>query len=179
MKPRNLTIILLAALLAAVAALELYLIRYQTNLSFDGYSYIAYYPGSTFPPGYPAAIWLARRIVQDGELAARLVSISAHLASILLVYFVTRTRTSNGWSLVAATLYGFNPLALRMGLDTMSESLYVALMLAMLLAVLSNKYLAAGLLGGLAYITRPEAAVVVAALAAVFALSGRVRHEQS
>ena len=112
----------LAAIVAGAICLKLYLMRFQANLSFDGYSYIAYYPGSTFPPGYPLAIWIMQLLIADGELAARLVSMLFHLGSIWVVYRIARLYAGQWWSILAAALYAFNPLALRLGLDTMSES---------------------------------------------------------
>jgi predicted membrane-bound dolichyl-phosphate-mannose-protein mannosyltransferase len=58
-------------------------------------------------------------------------------------------------------VYGICPLALRLGIDVLSESTYVFFIVLFFLWFVDRRYLLAGVAIGMAYVTRPEAVVVV------------------
>ena len=131
-----------------------------------------------WPPLYPLATSLLTRVISDVDVAGRLVSAVSGVACVALLYRFYRqcydeTTAFTGALLAALFVHFINFSAL-----AMTESLYLALLVAALatgwtgLRDNSPKLLfLTGLLFGLCYLTRPEAFCYIL-LWAVFALSG-------
>ncbi|MDZ7860400.1 MAG: glycosyltransferase family 39 protein [Candidatus Krumholzibacteriota bacterium] len=123
------------------------------------------FPPSPFPIGYPALIAALIPLLKDGVLAARIVSMLAGIGLSVVVYKLAREYVRKTEAILAAFLVIFSPLALRMSMITMSESLYVFWLFTGLLFFARRKDLASGGLLGLAAVTRPEALGVLGVLA--------------
>lgn len=143
-------------------------------VSYDGTFYItqareilAGHPGAggAFPPGYPIAVALFHAAFHDGVRAAQAVSLLASLAATGLLYHLARQVLPRPVAIACALAYAVDPLAARLSLSTMSESLYVAWVLAAMLARARGRRAAAGLLLGAAAVTRPEALGIAVAVA--------------
>ena len=155
-------------------ALRLLLWGTQSIISVDGTAYIwtarSLAGGPAFdtvqPPGYPLLIALAQAVARDWVLAARLTDLVAGTAMIPLTYALARLFVRSRWiALAPAAAVALMPLPVRYSLTTMSEAPYLAVLLAAFLLVGRNRHAAGGLVGGLAYLIRPEALVAVGALA--------------
>jgi len=83
------------------------------------------FPPSPFPIGYPALIAALIPLLKDGVLAARIVSMLAGVGLSVVVYKLAREYVRKKEALLAAFMVILSPLALRMSMITMSESLYV------------------------------------------------------
>ena len=123
------------------------------------------FPPSPFPIGYPALIAALIPLLKDGVLAARIVSMLAGVGLSVVVYKLAREYVRKKEALLAAFMVILSPLALRMSMITMSESLYVFWLFTGLLFFARRKELASGGLLGLAAVTRPEALGVLGVLA--------------
>jgi Tol biopolymer transport system component len=148
---------------------------HHSIVTYDGTSYLweaqalakarfGELPGA-FPIGYPAAAALVHLVARDWVLAGRLVSILAAAGSTLLVYRLVIDRAGRLAAIVAAVVLTLNPLFIRLSLQTMSESLYIFLVLLGLLLVIDRRMLAAGLALGTATATRPEGIAILGVVA--------------
>jgi len=97
------------------------------------------------------------------EGAALLLGLAGHAALCLAVLETARALLprSIAWPLVAALACAAHPHLAFTAVGGMETSLYCALLLAVLLAASEGRSIAAGLLGGLALLTRPDAIVVL------------------
>jgi hypothetical protein len=98
----------------------------------------------------------------DLFLAARILSVISACAVAILVFEFTRRAFGEFAAWLAALLLMFVPTALYEGISILSATLFLALYLAVLLALLSERYRLAALLAFLAAITRYEGVVLVA-----------------
>jgi 4-amino-4-deoxy-L-arabinose transferase-like glycosyltransferase len=87
----------------------------------------------------PLYFWLAAaamKVLGPTALAARLPSVLAQIATVLLIYAIGRSLWSGRSALLAALITALAPLAVAMGNMARMDALLVALMTAMLLAIL-------------------------------------------
>jgi len=134
-------------------------------VTWDGSYYINYLRDRTWQwvlhPGYPLGIEVARLFTDDGVFAAQLVSLVSGSLLVIPLYYLARSFLTP-WYAVGATVIGvFNPWMVRYGAVTMSESFYILLAVTSLCLYFQKRYLLAGIAGGLAYLTRPEALVFI------------------
>ena len=127
--------------------------------------------GMTFlenPPFYPYLVALLSHVVAPAHLAARLVSVAASLALIALTWRLARRRVGPGAALLAAAVVAVAPVAVMTGRNVQTDSLYLALVLAVLVLADPRRkegagpWPAVGLLVGLALVTKLFAAVAFA-----------------
>jgi len=161
-------------LLAAGTLLRVLLWSTQSLVSVDGTNFIRMARQLAGGPsvasvqqyGYPAAIALAHLLIPDWVTAARVVALAGGLAMLPLVWLVARSVVRRPWlSLLPVAAVALLPLPVRYSLTTMSDSLYLALLFGVFLAVLRGRRFPGGLLGGLAYAVRPEALLAVLGIA--------------
>jgi TolB protein len=119
----------------------------------------------SFPIGYPAAVALFHTFVRDFVVAGRVVSFVTGVGSGIVLYLLAKRYVRKEHALLCTLLLVLNPLFIRLSLMTMSESLYIFLVLLGLLFFVCEKYLPFGLAMGAAAITRPEALAIVGILA--------------
>ena len=150
-------------------------VRLAWNL-FHGRGYVSIFGGAhtLFPPLYPLLIGLIAPVAGSEETAARLISLAGGLALVGAGYLVARRTFGDRVALLAGALLGLHPVLIALSVSTYSESLYLGLALTGTLAVQQavsreswRAALRAGLIGGCAYLTRPEGL----ALALGFALA--------
>lgn len=98
----------------------------------------------------------------DFFLAARLVSVISACAVAILIFELSRRAFDELAAWLAVLLLMFVPTALYEGISILSSTLFLALYVAVLLALLKGRYRLAALLAFLAAITRYEGAVLVA-----------------
>ena len=160
----------LLAIVLAGAALRIALWGSQAIVSIDGTAYIRMArsllgePGSptVHQYGYPALIAAVHAAVGDWVLAARLVALVSGIAVIPLVWLLAGRVVANPWlRLLPAAAAAFLPFPVRYSLTTMTESPYLALLLLAFLLAARSRWLASGILGGLAYTVRPEALLAI------------------
>ncbi len=165
-----------AGVLLAGLVLRLLLWRTQPFVSVDGTTYIRLARAlsgdvafdSVMPPGYPALILIFQTVARDWVTAARLVDLVAGLALIPLTWLLARAYVSRWWlRLAPAVAVAALPLPVRYSLTTMSEAPYLALLLGAFVLAARRRDFPTGLLGGLAYLVRPEALTATLALALV------------
>ncbi|MFB8246970.1 glycosyltransferase family 39 protein [Streptomyces sp. NPDC055952] len=132
---------------------------------------------AAFFPLYPALMRLVSEVTGLGPYGAGMtVSVIASFAAALGVYTVTRHLGGHRAGLVAAGLWAVWP-----GSGTewsgYSESLYTALAAWACHAVVTRRWITAGLLTGAAGLCRPTAVALIAALAVAVVLSLRRRED--
>jgi hypothetical protein len=156
-----------------------------TLVSGQGYKSMSGDNQLWFPPFYPLLIGTTNLLLHNPILSARLVALVASVASIVLFYFVVRFLLPGAPAVTATWLYALLPLRVYVSGMAMSENVFALLVFAAVLlwlvsirrAVLG---LACGVIFGLAYLTRPEALVVlliVAAATLVSALRQRAKEQ--
>jgi hypothetical protein len=110
---------------------------------------------------------LAHLVVGDWVAAARAVALVGGLAMIPLVWLLARRAVERPWlRLLPVAATALLPLPVLYSLTTMTDSLYLALLLGMFVLVPARRRFVGGVLGGLAYAVRPEALLAVLGLAA-------------
>jgi 4-amino-4-deoxy-L-arabinose transferase-like glycosyltransferase len=135
-----------------------------------------------YHPLFPALIAVFHSLIGDWELAAVAVNVIGGTAAVACLYGFARTAFGRAPAFAAAVILAVHPYAIKFSGDVQSEGLYLGLFLgavwALWLALRSASHAAAavaGLLCGLAYLTRPEGIGLLAvggALAAWHALRG-------
>lgn len=129
---------------------------------------------AAFYPLFPALVGLLGRVLFGHYvLAGVLVSLAASVASACLLYELARRRLGDSVALRAVVFLGVFPYALFLQ-AVYSEGLFLTLALAAFLAADSRRMSLAATLTGLALLTRPTGAALVAGLA-VFAWQGADR----
>jgi hypothetical protein len=123
--------------------------------------------------GYPAAIALAGLVLPGRELPGRAVSMLAGLALVVLVFRLARRGASPWAAALAAALVALHPLLAVYSGPIMTESTFLALLVAALLALEQDHPLAAGLTLGVSYLVRPEGLVAAAGAMLFGRLGGR------
>ncbi|MHB8078625.1 MAG: hypothetical protein ACYDIE_05150 [Candidatus Krumholzibacteriia bacterium] len=128
-------------------------------------------PYSSFPPGWPLIVALPLRVMGLGDPYAPLRA--AQGANVLLgallpwlTYRLVRRDLGRGWSLAIAALLTFLPQNLILAKGDLSEPSYGCAVLGAALLLAGRRRLAAGLVLGYAYLIRPEALILAAALTA-------------
>lgn len=140
-------------------------------VAFDGTYYLnqaktlfSGHMAGAFPIGYPIAVAVFRIFLRDYELAGVAVSFCASIASMILLFLIAKRFVRPEYALLGAILWAVNPLAVRLSLLELSESIYIFWVLLGFLMFIKRKYLWFGLAFGAAAITRPEALAIVGLL---------------
>lgn len=184
--------LLIGVLIALVLPLRLWLISNTEVTARDSIGYIRYalqferygwkqtLLSNHQHPGYPALVWLTSLPVRfiDGdttpdnmELSAQLVNLAASLLLILPMYFLGRQffeRTVCFWAVI---LHQYLPISGQHLSDGISEPIYLVLLSSGLLQAVHAvrdhsvwRCQLCGLFTGLAYLTRPEGALILPSL---------------
>lgn len=130
-------------------------------------------PFTLFSPFYPVLIGIGKLLFPTAniETVARLISFTGVTTALVAFYTLLRTRFGMGVSAAGALLFALSPLRVWLGLWALSDGLYVGLLMLALAIFYRSKGVAlvalAGVFMGLAYLTRPEAALYAACLALV------------
>jgi hypothetical protein len=140
---------------------------YYVGIAADGYQpgpVNGPYPEVVFFPLYPAIVSAAATLLGgDVPLAALLVSNAAALAALVAVYGLARVRLAPGPAILAVTLVALQPGAVAFSM-AYSDSLFLFLVCASLLAGERGARPVAGLLAFLAALTRLQGALLIAPL---------------
>ena len=119
-------------------------------------------------PLYMAMIYLAHFLVDDFVRAGGWVSVLAGSLTPVPIYLLTRRLTRTSTAFLAAALAAVQPYLIRFSTETLSESFFIFILLSgmALLAwasdsMTSSAFGLVGLAGGLAYLTRPEGALIM------------------
>jgi mannosyltransferase PIG-V len=122
---------------------------------------------TAFFPLYPAAVGLLGRVFFGHYVLAGIaVSLATGLASFVLLYRLAETRLGAEGARRAVLYLALFPMALFLQ-AVYSESLYLMLTLAAFLLAERKRFLAAGLVCGLALLTRPVAIALLLAVALI------------
>jgi Dolichyl-phosphate-mannose-protein mannosyltransferase len=153
--------------------------QFHPFVQWDGAYYINYFRDSdwqsVFHPGYSIFIELARLVIPDGVRAAQLVSVVAGSLLPIPLYILARHFLKPSLSLLAVLVVVCNPLIVRFGVMTMTESLFILVEVSLFAAFLKNKPIFFGLLGGLGYLIRPEGIIPVVILISYSLFKHKVR----
>jgi hypothetical protein len=176
---RYLIVAILSAICLASYLLRIYVLQFHPFVQWDGAYYINYFRDSdwqsVFHPGYSIFIELARLVVPDGVRAAQLVSVVAGSLLPIPLYILARHYLKPLLSLLAVIVIVCNPLIVRFGAMTMTESLFVLVEVSLFAAFLKNKPILFGILGGLGYLIRPEGIIPVVTLILYYLLTNKKR----
>jgi 4-amino-4-deoxy-L-arabinose transferase-like glycosyltransferase len=119
-----------------------------------------------FPPLFPLMIVATSLVTGDAELAGRLVSLLMGTLLVVPVFFMARHLYSRATASVAALLVAVHPYLIGFASTVYSETTYMTLALMGVYCCFralhqpeGRAFAFAGALFGLAYLTRPEAAV--------------------
>ena len=115
--------------------------------------------------GYPALIALAGLVLPGRELPGRAISMLAGLLLVVLVYRVARANAPRWAAAIAASLVALHPLLAVYSGPIMTETTFLAILFAALLALERRRPGTAGLLFGASYLVRPEG--LIAAIGAM------------
>jgi hypothetical protein len=122
---------------------------------------------SAFYPLYPATVAvLGRALFGHYVLAGILISLAAALGSFLLLHRIAEERLGADGARRAVLYLAFFPLALFLQ-AVYSESLYLLLTLAAFMLAERRRFLSAGVVTGLALLTRPTGVALLPALALI------------
>ena len=137
-------------------------------------------PVPLFPPFYSFTILALSWLTGTYELAGRVISIVAGVALPAVVYWVARRVFGRATALIAALIVAVSPYLVDLSVRVLSQSLYLLLlMLALAFAVRcvdsrrAVDSVVAGVFFGLAYLTRPEAIAIGAAVFLVMGFGAR------
>lgn len=194
--------LIVAALFACVLPLRLWLLHNTEVTARDSIGYIRYalqferepwqevLKKNHQHPGYPALVLLMSMPVRaiagemtpaNMELSCQLVSLIASLLLILPMYFLGRQFFERPVSFGATLLYQFLPISAQHLSDGISEPVFLLFLVCGLLqmvhAVRTPSAWRGGLCGisaGLAYLTRPEGALILPAFGAML-IAGQLR----
>ncbi len=117
------------------------------------------------PPLFFYTLALFFKLFGPSETAARLPNIMASVAGIILVYGLAREMFGRRVATLAALFLALSPFDILFAPTAFTDSLMVALAIGGCLAALRGRYLAAGLLIGLAAMTKPTAVFFLPLLA--------------
>lgn len=141
----------------------------QSIVRGAGYLGLSGRPQTLFPPGYPLAIALAATL-SDPIKAAKTVSWLSSGLSVLLLFLIARDWFGVPVAAASALLFSFLPLRVWLAQAALSEPLYVMLLLLAILVAIRTRTsrllpaIGLGLILGWAYITRPEAVILIGVL---------------
>jgi 4-amino-4-deoxy-L-arabinose transferase-like glycosyltransferase len=134
-------------------------------------------PTAYRPPGFPVFLAVAHELFGPGLRPQRLAQVLVGVAVVILIGVVARQLWGPRTGLIAAALAAISPVLVLFGATLESEPLFTALMLAALSCALAARTrrgdgrrvlawaTAAGVLAGLASLTRPEGLAVALAVA--------------
>jgi 4-amino-4-deoxy-L-arabinose transferase-like glycosyltransferase len=152
---------------------------------FEGQGLVGIFGGvnTAFPPFYPLLIGALSYIIGDLELAGRLISLTAGVGLIAVLYLLTKQLFDHRSAVLAGLLAALHPVLIALSVSVFSESLSTFLvMLGALCAIRTMQQLslrrasATGVAFGTACLTRPEAiAFAAVASAAIFCSLIRTR----
>jgi hypothetical protein len=136
------------------------------RIAEHGYEHLAR-SATAFFPLYPATVGLLGRVLLGHYvLAGILVSLAAGLASFVLLYRLAEGRLGAEGARRTVLYLALFPMALFLQ-AVYSESLYLLLSVAAFLLAERRRFLTAGLVCGLALLTRPVAVALLPALALI------------
>lgn len=189
------TAVMLVGVFALAIVIRLLLVQAEPHIESDGVSYVTsgvrLVSGQGFsgiyPPLYPLLIGLCSLACPDLELCGRLVSAFFGALLVLPLFFIARWAFGVKTALISSLLAAFYPNLCQFSSAVLSESTFLFLFLLGLLssgAALFRKrptlFLLAGLVWGLAYMTRPEGigffALTAVIVAVRFAIERKARH---
>lgn len=168
-------IIALIILVVAAIGIRCYLVRFHDVISCDGIGYVkaaqtlaAGDPGKLAYYGfYPVLIWFAGLFVVDLELAGRMVSILLGSLLVVPLYLLGKEFFSRQTTLAACLVAAAWPTLVSWSCDVMTQATYITLTITgfylvrrMFRAPSAAAGCMAGLILGLAYLTRTEAALL-------------------
>lgn len=150
-------------------------VRLATNW-FHGHGYVSTLGGAhtMYPPFYPLLIGLLAPVAGSEEAAGRLVPLLAGVALVGVIYSIALRVFGPRVAMFAGVLAAAHPLLIALSVTTSAEGLYITMAAAaslLLVECMDRPSWARAVLAGLcvaaAYLTRPEALVLVPLLAAV------------
>jgi 4-amino-4-deoxy-L-arabinose transferase-like glycosyltransferase len=177
--------LVIAGVVILALALRIYTFPIARVIAADGISYVniarSIFRGEGFsgtvhyPPVFPLLIGLMNVLVGDDELAGKLVSMVMGTALVVPVYLLAKTLFSRQTAVVAALLVALSPALAKLSSEVLTQSTYLTLVLTALFCLwrsvelLQRRWgIAAGLLFGAAYLTRPEAIIILVATLLLF-----------
>jgi hypothetical protein len=126
---RYLKAVILFAICLAAYFVRIYVMQFHPFVQWDGAYYINYFRDSdwqsVFHPGYSVFIELARLAIPDEVRAAQLVSVVAGSLLPVPLYILARQYLKPSFSFLAVIVVVCNPLIVRFGVMTMTESLFL------------------------------------------------------
>jgi 4-amino-4-deoxy-L-arabinose transferase-like glycosyltransferase len=135
----------------------------------EGYSQLfpQLYPHPTAfrPPGYPFMLAGAIKVLGDNVVSGRILSLVFGLVTVALVYLLTRHLAPGRAALVAAMAVALYPPLIANDTMLLTESLSLALIAGLMLALVCRRWPAAAALCGLLVLTRASAQYLVVPLA--------------
>ncbi len=183
--------VLLASVFCAGLIIRLYNLLSASSIELDGIAYVAigqsYARGAwaealqgVFPPVYPFLIGLLHRIIPDGELAGRLVSLVMGFFVIFFCFSFARRHFGEKIGLYTAVFISIHPHLIRISTQVLSESTATLLFTASvfhfyegLIKERDRTIGIAGLLLTLTYLTRPEYLAFYVPFAVILAVKRR------
>lgn len=126
-----------------------------------------------YGPLHLALLGSAIRLAGDRVVAARLVSLLAGLAGVGLLYRLTRRERGEPAAFWAALGLALSPIHIQASTTGASEAVFLALLLAALLAAVEERPIVAALLLGAAGLVRYDGWLYVPLVGAVFLIRGR------
>jgi 4-amino-4-deoxy-L-arabinose transferase-like glycosyltransferase len=154
--------------------------RLAENL-FHGRGYVSVFGGThtLFPPLYPILIGCAAPLAGSEEVAARIVSLLAGIATVAAVFGLARDVFGKRLAVLAGLAAACHPLLVALSVSTYSEGLYIALASLSAQAALRcvrepsrSSAALTGALAGLAYLTRPEGIALAVGFAGLVLFAG-------
>jgi 4-amino-4-deoxy-L-arabinose transferase-like glycosyltransferase len=140
----------------------------ENLLNGTGYVGIIAWTGKElwFPPLFPLLIASVTMLTHSSELAGHLISVTTGALLVLPVFLITLHLYDHTVAYVAALLVAVHPLLVGFGGTVYGETIYMTLVLSgaywglrCLTVQKARDFLLAGMFFGLAYLTRPEAAL--------------------
>ena len=138
-----------------------------------------------FPPLFPTLIAGMSMLTGNAEIAGRLVSILFGALLVLPVYSIAKRLFGGTAGLGAAALVALHPYLVYLSTTVYCETTYITLLLSAISTTMAaadrpdwQKLVQSGLLYGLAYLVRPEAAAFVLVGATCFLLQRTLRNQQ-
>jgi hypothetical protein len=180
-----------AVLLLVAAGIHAWLIRHTEVMARDGVGFIAYswqlrsqpwdqvvrdnqhppfYPLTILGMSYPLRPWLSGDENEVMQKSAQWTSALAGMLLVIPMFYLGRALFDPRVGFWAALLFQCWPVGSRLLADALTEGVFLLLVMTALLCAIhalrksrAIYFGLSGLCGGLAYLTRPEGAVVVAA----------------
>jgi 4-amino-4-deoxy-L-arabinose transferase-like glycosyltransferase len=116
-------------------------------------------------PGFPMLLALVHLVFGRALIAERLAQVAVGVALVVLIYILGRRLFGPRTALAAAALAAVSPVLVLFDATLISEPLFTVLLLGALVAALAHRPAPAGVLIGLAALTRPEGLALVPAVA--------------